>query len=148
MAKEQKDSAIKGTHKDLYGILMTASRRISNVGTFSIFILGAGALGLCVAIHMRWFDYLVGIPVDKLRGWGVYAVIIVVAFILFITHLNIRGNQVYRQFKSRILRSIQEADMTVESLLTDIADDEALSDVKEKLMEDKNLGDSQRMRLD
>ena len=28
-----------------------------------------------------------------------------------------------------------------------IADDEALSDVKEKLMEDKTLGDSQRRRL-
>ena len=148
MSEEQKASTIKATHKDLYGILMTASRCISNVGTFSIFFLGAAALGLCVAIHMRWFDYLAGIPVDKLRGWGVYAVIITVAFILFIIHLNIRGNQVYRQFKPRILRSIQEADMTVESLLTDIADDKALSDVKEKLMEDKNIGDSQRMRLD
>jgi len=148
MSEEENVSTIKQTHKDLYGILMTANRRISNVGTSSIWILGIAALGLCVTIHMRWIDPIAGIPVDKLRGWGVYAVIVTVAFITFNVLTSIRENQVYRQFRQDILGSLKYRNMSVESLLADIADDKALSNIKEKLMDDKTIHDSDRMRLE
>ncbi|MDP6636836.1 MAG: hypothetical protein QGG42_18200 [Phycisphaerae bacterium] len=147
MENEDKSSDLKETHKDLYGTLMVVNQRIDNVGTMLFWILGIAALAVCVSIHMRWFDSIFGVSVEQLRGFGVYSLIMIGAFVVFAIATNYKENMIYSAAKSGILESLMRDSISVESLLADIADDKKLTRIKEKLMNDENIQRAGRTRL-
>jgi len=132
-------SPLKETHKELYGMLLVINQRIKNVGTSLIWFLGVAVLALCVAIHMRWIENVFGIPAERLRGFGVYALLVVVAFVLFALSTQFREQQIYRAAKPDILRSLKDNGISTERLLAEIADDGRLEAIREKLMDDRSL---------
>ena len=132
-------SSLKETNKDLYGTLMLENQRLENVGTSLIWIVGVIVLASCVTIHMRWIDSLMGVPIDKLRGFGVYTLAFLVVFLIYVIITNIRENLIYKSIKPQIFQKLQENKISIEELLAEIAEDEALENIKEKIMDDKSI---------
>jgi len=139
MTRQNTTSSLKETHKDLYGLLMLVNQRIDNVGTSLIWILILGVIAACVSIHMRWFDAVLGIPVEKLRGFGVYTLMAIAAFLVFVVVTEFREKRIYHAAKPEILEMLRQNDLSVEALLADIANDKNVDKIKDKLLDDKQL---------
>lgn len=126
-------------HKDFYGLLMLYNEEISNAGTVLIWILGTLGFALCAAIHQRWFDSLLGIPVDKLRGIGVYILIALTVFSIFVVITESEESRIYNSIKPDILDYLQQNRISIGSLLVDIKDDPEVKDIRKKLMRDASI---------
>ena len=147
MENENTTTCIKDTNKDLYGMLMVVNQRIGNAGTLLFWIVAIPVLALCVSIHMRWFDSIFGVPVEQMRGFGVYALIAVLAFLGFGVVTNYKEKTIYSAAKPAILENLRLNDISVEYLLADRADDKELAQIREKLMDDKDIQQRDPMRL-
>jgi hypothetical protein len=132
-------SGLKQTHKDIYGLLLLVNHRIYDVVGWTFFVLISSALFLCVSIYMRWFDSLLGIPLDRLRDIGVYVLIAVIAFLASTAISNFRGNMVYRAARTEILNRLNKSNISIETLLAEIADDKKLDQIRDKMMKDKEI---------
>ncbi len=148
MENENETTGFKNTHKDLYGMLLLVNQRLCNAGSaLLIWILVVAVLALCVSIHMRWFDSIFGVPVEQVRGFGVYTLIVVVSFTLVGVLTTYREKIIYSSAKPAILENLRENDISVECLLADIVDDKKLSEIREKLMDDKDIQQRNGTRL-
>ena len=140
---ENKNS-FKETHKDLYGMLMIANQRIDNVGTFLVWIIGMPTFAFCIAVHMKWLTSIWGIPVDKVRGLGVYTFIVIAASILFFIISELRELQIYKSLRTPLLQKIKNEKIKIEVLVTEISEDPALRKIKERIMNDKSIQQKSR----
>ena len=132
-------SDFKEDNKELYGLLMSVNERVTNVGSNLIWILGVAVFALCVTIHMRWVDTIFGIPIDRVRGFSVYILMFLVAFVIITLFSQIRENMVYQAAKPYILRKMQESGLSAETLIAEISEDQDLKEIREKIMGDKNF---------
>lgn len=108
---------------------------ITDIGFFFYVAL----LFLCVSIHMRWFDSLMGIPVDRLRNIGVYFLFAGISFLAFMLIAQFRETMIYRANKGEILSSLRRNKLSIEYLLAEIANDEKLSRIRDKMIHDKDI---------
>jgi hypothetical protein len=131
--------SLREEHEELYGILLLANQKIKDVGTTLIWVLGVGVLAFCVAIHLRWFDTVLGISVEEVRSVWVYVLLAVCAFVLFFVYTQAREKVLYRSFKPAILSYLRDKDISIYSMVARIEGDSSLSDIAEKLMEDPQI---------
>ncbi len=124
---------------DLYGMLLLADQKIGNVGTASIWIWALLGLGLCVGLHMRWFETLTGMDCSAFRGFGVYMLICTTAFTLFATTNSWQQRNVYYGMRNEILNALQKSGRSVYSILTAIQSDDLLKNIAGQLKDDKNI---------
>lgn len=132
-------SSFKQSNKHLYGLLMQANEKLDNVGTTLIWLLGVAVLALCMSIHMEWFDVILGVPVAKLQSIGVYALIVLATFVVFIIYTGIVERMVYRSVRPTLLKALRESELSVQSLLAEIADNDKLKEIREKIMSDEEV---------
>ncbi|NNE01245.1 MAG: ABC transporter ATP-binding protein [Pirellulaceae bacterium] len=136
---------------ELYGLLLLANQKISNVGTSAVWLCGIAALGLCVALHMKWLDDLTGIDFDNARGWGVYFLICTTAFALFAFWNTAMERSAYRKMRDDVFESLRRSDRSVYNLITAMQNDEALKNIAEHVKDDPGVkvsarpGDAVRM---
>ena len=109
-----------------------------------VWVLGIAGLSLCVSIHMRWMPTLLGIPVDELRGFGVYTLIMLLVFTLFYWLTSVQERQIYGRMRPELLARLRDQQMSVQVLLARIADDDDLEDIRDQLMDDASIWPTSR----
>lgn len=132
-------SDLKEDHEELYGLLLLANQKISNVGTSSIWVMAIIVLAICVSLHMRWVTDIAGIPVDDFRSVGVYVLISVSTFYLYTVVTNFQERAVYLQIKPEIEIYLQRYHLSYYNLLSQIQDDDDLNDIATKIKDDPDI---------
>ena len=144
MTDESTRVSLRDSDEELYGLLLLANQKVSNVGTMLVWVLGIVGLLICVAIHMRWVPTLLGIPVDELRGFGVYTLIMLLVFTLFYWVTSVQERQIYGRMRPELLARLRDQQMSVQVLLARIADDDDLEDIRDQLMDDASIWPTSR----
>ena len=124
---------------DLYGLLLLADQKISNVGTTQVWFWLMFALGLCIGLHMKWFDQATGANFDSFRGIGVYIFVWVTAFSLFVLINGMQERSMYRSMRDEILDALRRSDRSIYQLIADMQHDPSLSNISEQLKDDKRI---------
>jgi len=125
-------------HAELYGQLLTANEGISDAGSFVTILLMVGGLLVCLAVHMAWFDGILGVPVGSLQSWWFYVLVAVGVFGIIGAYGSAREQQVYGQYRQEIFLAIDEAGLTKNTVLAAINDDPALKSIAERLRKDRS----------
>lgn len=132
------DHALKQDHPELYGRLLIANEKVENVGTLSIWLMLAFVLGACVTIQMAWIDTVLGVPVQRLQGWGVYALIAVVSFVIYCIYTHFAEKAAFRNVRQPIIQYLNSYNLSVPWLIAQIENDSSVSDVAEQLKSDSS----------
>ena len=121
---------------ELYGHLLAVSEILSDAGSnFVLFPMMTVAV-VCLIIHMQWVDTLIGIDIEELRNFWVYAVALGVCFFVCgQVALWVEG-LAYRRYRDELIRHIREEGLSRWYLLARISADEDLSNVVDKLKTD------------
>jgi hypothetical protein len=130
---------LKEDYPDFYGHLLKANRSIDDSGTSLVIPLMLMAIGLCVAIHMKWLDRLFETDLESIRGWGTYLAICGGCFGFFAMAINMLERRAYSAAREEIVSLLQETRWTVNELIAAVADDEKLKKLAEYLERDKYL---------
>jgi hypothetical protein len=133
------EPTLRDEHEELYGMLLLANQKISNVGTAAVWLMIVGTITVCVGIHKNWVDNIAGIDIVKLQGWGVYVLITIVTFILFSFYTGIRERGEYQRIKPEIIKYLRTQGISIYSLLAKIEDDPNLSSIAEQLKDDPSI---------
>ena len=136
---EKKRNRLKDEHKDLHGMLMVVNHQLNDLGAALALNLLFGGLAFCVALHKRWIDNVLGINLDHLRGVGVYFLIAIAVLIIFGAITKMRERKIYQAAKEEILEYLIRHQISSDALLADIAFDDHLSEIRNKLLEDKSI---------
>jgi hypothetical protein len=137
--ESQSSSDFKKSNKDLYGLLLSTNQKIDDVGMIPFCLGILWAVLLCLTIHMRWVDSFMGIRVETVRSIWVYLAIALFAFIVSFAIALVRQKSVYEEHRPEIVARLERDHMSVDTLLAEIADDRALSLVREKLAGDTDI---------
>ena len=121
---------------ELYGHLAAVSEILSDAGSNFILIPMVTLAIICLIVHMRWINTLLGIDIEAIRSVWVYATVLTVCFFLSgQIALWIEGFA-YRRYRDDLIRRIREAGLSRWLLLARISGDEELSNVADKLKTD------------
>ncbi len=126
-------SELKKEHSELHGRLLIANERLENVGTMLIWMMLLAVVGACVALHKAWLDPVFGIPVENLQGWGVYSLILLVAFVFYSIYNEVAEKMAYRRIHPSIENYLSQNGLSLPWLVSQIEGDESLSEVAEQL---------------
>jgi len=128
---------IKQKHADLYGQLLTANEAISDAGGWVGIVMFFTAAVFCLAIHMAWFNSVLGVPVERLQSFWLYLLVLAVVVIVSGGLVSVREQQAYRRHRQEVLRAIADAGSTKNAILTAINDDPALKSIAEWRKKDR-----------
>jgi hypothetical protein len=130
---------LREEHPNFYGHLLRANRAIDDSGTSLVIPLLLTAIGLCVAIHMKWLDRLFDADLETIRGWGTYLAICGGFFGFFSMSINILERRAYAAAREEIAMSLQDTGWAVNELIAAVSGDEKLKELAEHLERDKYL---------
>ncbi|MHB8902753.1 MAG: hypothetical protein ACYC6Y_28670 [Thermoguttaceae bacterium] len=118
---------------ELYGHLAAVSEILSDAGSNFVLFPMITVATICLAIHMRWIDTILGIEVDKLRSIWFYALVLAACF-FFCGQVALWVEAfVYRRYRTDVVRAIREAGFSRWYLLARISQDKDLSNIVDKL---------------
>ena len=82
---------------------------------------------------MAWVDPLLGIPVEKLQGWGVYVLITLASFVFYCIYTEFGEKTAWRSVRSGITNYLIQNSLTLPWLVSQMENDENLSEVSDQL---------------
>jgi hypothetical protein len=126
-------------HPRLYGILLSVNQRVDDAGSNAIWIFGLAAVGLCVAIHLRWLEPVLGVEMDSVRSGGVYTLIILVAIFIGGSYIGWLERRAYAAHREEIRQALRGTDLDRYTLLAAIETDDSLEDVRPLIKKDDTL---------
>ena len=133
------DQCLPKEDPELYGLLLLADQKISNVGSTLVWVILVATLGSCVALHMHWLDKVTGLDFDAGRGIGVYILICVSSFAFFSFVNGILERSAYRAMREELLGVIQRRNRSIYNLIAEIQSDEDLTNIAEQIKDDKGI---------
>lgn len=129
-----KDS-LKATHTELHGVLLKYEQRLVGYGhEIWFFLLVPLLLASTIQINPLMNA---GVDLKFLQSWWLYTGLLLFGFILNNWRLQKRVNAKYRQYKGEILEAIQKSGLSTDYVLSLLAKDNSLFNVKTKLMMDE-----------
>ncbi len=133
---EAQSAPLSEEYPELYGHLAAVSEILSDAGSnFVLFPMLTVAV-ICLAIHMQWIDTLLGIDIEKMRSYWVYAVALSVCFFVCGQIALWVEQLVYRRYRADMIRAIGEAGLSRWRVLARISQDKDLSNIVDKLKTD------------
>ncbi len=131
--------SLYGKHRVFYARLMEVNEALEASGVLWVRFFLIAVPALCLGIHFRWIESLVGISTDFMRGYGYYLLIFVSAGILLTVILSRKDAGIYGKARPEILELLRNSELTLEGLLADIAEDPNLQEIREMMEEDTEL---------
>lgn len=121
---------------ELYGHLVAVSEILSDAGSNFILVPMVTVAIVCLIVHMRWINTLLGIDIEVIRNVWVYAASLTACFFLSAQIALWIEGFAYRRYRDDLIRAIREAGFSRWHLLARISGDEELSNVADKLKTD------------
>lgn len=123
---------------ELYGRLLAVSEILSDAGSNFVLFAMITVAGICLTIYMNWTDTILGIDVERLQSFWVYAFALTACFFLS-GHVALWIEaSTYRRHRNDLIQAIRVAGLTRWYLLARISQDEDLSNIVEKLKTDSS----------
>jgi hypothetical protein len=130
--------AMRVEHPQLYGRLLAASEDISNAGTSLLPIVGIGAMGVCLAIQLEWFEAF-GIDAEKVRSFWFYGAVMLAGFFVFAYLVTVLERRAFRRHRGSLAKAAREAGYDRFVLLSEIEGDASLKNVAEAIKTERNF---------
>ena len=121
---------------ELYGHLVAVSEILSDAGSNFVLFPMMTVAAICLTIHMKWIDTILGVDVDKVRSIWVYAIALTACFFVCGQIALWVEALVYRRYRADLIRAIREAGLSRWHLLARISKDEDMSNIVDKLKTD------------
>lgn len=121
---------------ELYGHLLAVSEILSDAGSNFVLVPMMSVAVICLTIHMEWIDTLLGVDIEEVRSFWVYALALGICFFVSGQIALWVEAFAYRRYREALIRHIREAGFTRWHLLSRISQDEDLENVADKLKTD------------
>ncbi len=133
----QQASAVRRTHEDLYGFMLSLNQQLSEAAAVPRWIVRLGVLALILGLHLDWFAGLpVPIEMAKLQSWWVYGLMLLLGYAVNSLVHEWRQHQIYNNRRAELLHLLNESGLPKYRLLTQIEGDPAVSDFSSMLKKD------------
>jgi hypothetical protein len=124
--------ALRTRNQELHGKLLAFEQKLVGTG-FELWFFILAAIGACVFIQLNPLVDL-GFDLSPLKVWWVYLSMFIIAFTLNTFRLNSGVKRRFAHFYPEIKKSIESAGVSEEELISLIANDSTLFNVRQRLM--------------
>ena len=129
-------SRLKKTHEELYGHLLAVNQQLEEAGGFLTWLVRLLILAVIVAIELRWYDEIAGVRVESLQSWWLYLLLALGGYAINSLIRDWFIHRAYARGRNELLRAMAESDLGQYRILTQIEDDDALTEVSRMLKKD------------
>ena len=127
--------SLKATHPELHGVLLKYEQRMVGEGhEIWLFLL----IPILISALLQINPFIQnGLDLKQYQSWWLYIGLLLIGFMLNNKRLNNRVKKKYGQYKVEIINAINSSGLTVDYVLSMLAKDTSLFNVKTKLMMDE-----------
>ncbi len=127
---------------DLEACVDTLNEKLSSAGgDFSLWTLLLAAIG-CVGIHLGWFQRWLGDATQYVQSFWFYAAVMVALFFFVGAISSWCEASVYRRWRDRLLREVEQAGLKLSEFYVEIKDSEEFDALFKQLRKDDQFLES------